>query len=384
MIIFAHDHVLKKNHEEYFTAGGFSDSVTSRYTSIFGNMILLCRYKDIKKINDELAGYSKITNEKIQVKAISSKDLNKFVPAILKIKKFVKDGDGLIARLPSRIGFISVFFAKKYRKKYLIECVACPWDAYRPNGVIGKIVAPFMYLIMKKQVNNAPYCLYVTKSFLQKRYPCKGKCISCSDVEIVESNYNTLNNRLDRINKLKKTINLGTLANVDLKYKNQEEVIKIIDKLNKKGKYEYYYHLAGQGNPSRLKKIASKYGVSKYIIFDGPINHKKINDWFKTIDIYIQPSKQEGLPRSVIEAMSQACPVLGSNVGGIPELINRKYIYKIGNCRQLELLLSNLSVNDMINMAKENFYKSKEYNTTVLGKKRNDFYNLFMKEIKNA
>ena len=39
-------------------------------------------------------------------------------------------------------------------------------------------------------------------------------------------------------------------------------------------------------------------------------------------DIFILPSKYEGMPISLIEAMGSALPIIASNVGGIPDMIS--------------------------------------------------------------
>jgi glycosyltransferase involved in cell wall biosynthesis len=50
-------------------------------------------------------------------------------------------------------------------------------------------------------------------------------------------------------------------------------------------------------------------------------------DWLDAIDIYVQPSRQEGLPRALIEAMSRGLPAFGARTGGIPELIDEKFLF---------------------------------------------------------
>ena len=87
----------------------------------------------------------------------------------------------------------------------------------------------------------------------------------------------------------------------------------------------------GNGNPDRLKRVASECGVGDNIKFLGSLSRTMVMQELDSCDVYIQPSLQEGLPRSVIEAMSRGCPVLGANTAGIPELIAPECIFKRAN-----------------------------------------------------
>ena len=80
--------------------------------------------------------------------------------------------------------------------------VACPWDGYTNHtNPIGKILAPIMYF-RQKVVYNAPNVLYVTKEFLQRRYPTKGNECGCSDVIINNLDANLLSDRLDKVKSI--------------------------------------------------------------------------------------------------------------------------------------------------------------------------------------
>lgn len=57
--------------------------------------------------------------------------------------------------------------------------------------------------------------------------------------------------------------------------------------------------------------------------------HSEVFSWLDSIDIYVQPSFMEGLCRSIVEAMSRACPVICTNVGGNYELVSSDSFLKI-------------------------------------------------------
>lgn len=97
--------------------------------------------------------------------------------------------------------------------------------------------------------------------------------------------------------------------------------------------------------------------------------------WYKNLDVYVQPSKQEGLPRSVIEAMSVGCPALGSNVAGIPELLDNDCLFNPDNNSQIiDAIEGMLNKETMIAKARANFYRAKEYNLIDIEKRRQKIF----------
>lgn len=68
-----------------------------------------------------------------------------------------------------------------------------------------------------------------------------------------------------------------------------------------------------------LAAYAKNRGVSNYVKMIGIKND--VSTFICAADIYIQPSRSEGLPLGIMEAMSYGLPIVASNVGGIPEAV---------------------------------------------------------------
>ena len=85
---------------------------------------------------------------------------------------------------------------------------------------------------------------------------------------------------------------------MNLKTKGQHDVIRALGELKKRGDTNYEYQLVGLGDESFLRSIAKKYNVEDEVVFLGGKTHDEVFQWLDNIDIYVQPSYQEGLCRS--------------------------------------------------------------------------------------
>lgn len=82
--------------------------------------------------------------------------------------------------------------------------------------------------------------------------------------------------------------------------------------------------IAGKGLSNEMKKLvsyATKLGVKDNIVFTGYFPDRKLPRLYQAADIFAFSTFYENLPFAVLEAMSTGLPVVTTNVGGIPEMI---------------------------------------------------------------
>lgn len=72
---------------------------------------------------------------------------------------------------------------------------------------------------------------------------------------------------------------------------------------------------------SSLRALADSLNVSDRVKFLRQISHTDIPKYLKVSDIFIRPSRSEGLGNSFLEAMAVGIPVLATRVGGIPDFL---------------------------------------------------------------
>lgn len=389
--LFCYDGPLYKDDSGNYFDSILNDQMFERYFKVADELKIIIRTRKIDGENGKKK-MSRLTNPCISV--VECPNLSS-IGGLLRnrneakriIDREIKEADLIFIRLPSVIGNISVDLAKKHKKKYLIEVVGCPWDSYWNYSFKGKIVAPAATSIMKKRVKTAPYVLYVTNQFLQGRYPTQGKSVNCSNVELAPVSKEVLEARFKRIKSYspKTKYIIGTAAGLDVLYKGQQYVIQALGELKKSGITNIEYQLIGGGIGAFLKETAKACGVEDQVKIIGQMPHDKVFEWLDSIDIYAQPSRQEGLPRSVIEAMSRALPCIGAKTAGIPELLSAGCIFSNSKteiaeiCKILKELIS--SSDKMKTLAAENFYEAEKYARELLVERRTGFFNEYKRSL---
>lgn len=275
---------------------------------------------------------------------------------------------------------------KKNKKKYMSFVVCCSWDAYWNHGWKGKLIAPYKYWVSRYTIKNSDYVLYVSNRFLQNRYPTNAiYSVGCSNVKIVTMDDQTLVRRINFLNQWDGSVlNVVTVAAVDVYYKGQQYVIEAMGQLRRKNITNIHYYLVGGGTQERLKKLAEKHKVEKQVHFLGVTPHAEVFDVLDKMHLYIQPSLQEGLPRSMVEAMSRGLMCAGADTAAIPELIQSKYVLhrkSIGDI--VRLLECGVTKQILIDQANVNFMEAKKYQEVVVDARRNDFFDCIKRDIEN-
>lgn len=297
-----------------------------------------------------------------------------------KLEELIRDIDAVICY--GFNGFLAYKIAKKHNKIVIAYNGGDAYDVLISTGTIkGRILAPIIRYLEKKKFQDADYAHYVDY-FLAEKYPTSGKKLIASGVNI-EINEENIKQRIEKINNLNRNskIIIGLIGHTKNNLKGIDTAIKALAKLN--GNFEL--QIVGRGEHYQYDKLAKKLGIRDQVKFLGTKKAgNELFSWLDSIDIYIQPSRIEGLPRATIEAMSRGCPIVSTNAGGLSRLIDKDYRIKINDYYSLSETILKLVNNKklMIKQAKINFERSKEFSPEIREKKYNSFYNQITNEIK--
>lgn len=389
--LFVHDHKFSVDENDNVYSHLMDGQLWKRYLEYFDSLTVIGRSKLVESNNkSQMSGLKPAGLDKVDFcligqsrnKIDNSVSSPSFSERCKIIKQQVTKADKIIVRLPSIYGYIASREAIKQNKKYAVEVVACTWDAnYYHMRFRNKIGALPTYFIMKHYTKRADAAIYVTDSFLQKRYPCKGLNGIASNVCMTVPEYDVIENRLKKIDGMDKNsvIKFGIVGSMDVKFKGHGVAIEALAKA-KDNIPDFELHCIGQGDKARWQKLADERGIGDKMRFDGLLKSgKPVQDWMDSLDVLLIPSMQEGLPRALIEAMSRGLPALGAVTGGIPQLLDDKFLHKKKDHNKLSQDIVML-VNDkelMKKCCRENYEKVKRYDVEILDSLRSQFWGKF-------
>lgn len=381
-LLFAHDHRFHVGAGgELYTLGSFPSAFWSRYLEHFEEVHVIARNGGALEAGAKLsrAEHPGVTFEFIPSLSSFRQLLFRSSGTTSQMRAAVEAADAVVARLPSEVGLLAVTVARALGKPYAIEVVGCAWDACFNHGALsGRFYAPVAFARMRKAISNAPLALYVTSSWLQYRYPTKGQRGSASNVTLETMSAKQESNREARLGALQagQPPVLGTVASLWVKSKGIQTAMKALSRLRNSG-LDLDYRILGSGPVKPWKQLAHSLGIGDLVHFDGTRSAgKEVASWLDQIDIHLQPSFQEGLPRATIEAMSRGAACAGSTCGGIPELLPLERLHKPGDVAALAEAIRRLATDPDATAAasRSDRETSRQFDPDVLKARRRDFY----------
>ena len=300
--------------------------------------------------------------------------------AIIAALKTAISGDGaIILRVPSPLaGCIDRQLAAQ-GIPYGVEVIGDPWEVFA-SGAFKHPLRPLLRhhfrAQMMRQCQHASAGCYVTNETLQKRYPLRSDALSygVSDVELGDQAFITKAHQPPALGQPLQLILVGTLAQL---YKAPDVLITAVANCRKRG-LNIRLQLIGDGiYRAKLKTLAHELGVSDIVDFAGHLAAgPAVQTRLDAADLFILPSRQEGLPRALIEAMARGLPCLGSTAGGIPELLPPDALVRPGDALALADLIYTRG-NDrawLTQSAVRNLEFSRRYAEPLLRAQRQAFY----------
>lgn len=377
------EHFIKNDKGEIYATRVLNEKIFNRYLEYFDEVIVFARVSKSNNVVKEL----KVNTDRLSFVEIPDfrgpkEMLMKSIKIVSKFRKACSDAEVIFLRGPSMLTIFLYRFIPK-NKITSVEFMMGATYFIEDDSFIAKKVNKIIDNEAKKLVKKANATLYVTEEALQKEYPPNAKAyedsnddyFTCgvSDV-VIEKEY--LFERLP-MNSESNHFILISVGFMDSYRKGQHILIETVKILKDKG-YSIELRLIGEGKKKEeFEQLAKRLGLEKEVLFLGKISSREtLFQQLKESDIFLLPSKLEGLPRVIIEALSASLPVIASDVNGNSELVQSELLVQAFEASNYSEKIQELIENPVFynDISKENYQKALEYLPDKLDLKRRLFF----------
>lgn len=227
---------------------------------------------------------------------------------------------------------------EKYLKNAYAISRAHRYDLYedRPDNPIQYI--PFRNDILEKI--DRIYCVSKHgQDYLQNKYPNFSNKIYLSRLGIMKSNSEI------EINDNRNYFRIVTCSSI-IPIKRVKLIVEVISYIGKylENKIIYWEHFGDGPLRNDIERNAQEL-FNKNIVYKiwGHVSNKEVLNYYKSnvVDVFLNLSLSEGLPVSIMEALSFGIPVVATNVGGVSDLVDES----VGLLIPVNMLPANIAKN---------------------------------------
>ena len=353
-------------------------SVWRSYLEIFSDVSVLARIRDVPSIP-----YNQYRADGEGTSFIPLKHFigpEQFLWNLKEIKRAIRSAysekSALIAALPSAIGTLLLREFEKQEHPYGVRVVGDPKTLFK-TGAIEHPMRPFFGWWYTKNMKH--YCVeacaasYVTERILQDKYPCPNAVFHYSDLNLLSEEFASGPRSEFQYDQTLTIVFVGSLAQL---YKAPEVLIDAVSVCFGKG-LDIQLIMIGDGkHKQELELRASTLGLARRVKFLGQLQRNEVLSILDHADLFVLPSRTEGLPRAIIEAMARGLPCIGSNVGGIPELLPLDDTVPPGDTLALASKIQEIATDHqrMVRMSIRNLEKAKNYSADLMHENQLEFF----------
>jgi glycosyltransferase involved in cell wall biosynthesis len=370
----------------------------SRYLEVFDNVRIVARLREVK---DRTAANTQATGPRVSAWPVpyylGPLDYLKVSWQVAAaVRNSYRIGDAVIMRLGCHMAHALYQVLRRLGAPYGVEVIGDPYEVFAPGVVEHPLRPLFRWWFTRRQqryCSGASAAAYVTQRTLQQRYPCRAYAIGVSDVQIhsdvslqgvLSTHYSSIALdesylRTDRPfhRRLDGPFRLVTVGSLEQLYKGTDVLIQAVADCVGNG-LDVTLTIVGDGKyRAMLEASANRLGVGRRVIFAGSLpGADAVKVFLDNADLFVLPSRTEGLPRALIEAMARGLPCIASDVGGIPELLPADDLFLPGRAAELAAKIVDVLADSdrRERMSARNVLKAAQFHEPRLRERRVEFY----------
>lgn len=248
--------------------------------------------------------------------------IRKFAHVVVETGRAVREAPVVVLRVPGVIGFVAAVACRLTGRKYAVDVVGDPADVIRAGilGRPGRLATPLVAAHMRWVVRGADASRFVTGAALQRRYPARPgtPTAGISDVRLGPGRVLDVSRRW-----APGPHRIVMVGSQETLHKGHDVLLEAMRLLVDDGTDVTAVLVGGGRMQPHFEALSHRLGIADRVTFTGTVTSRAhILELLDSAHLFALPSRGEGMPRALIEAMARALPAVATAVGGIPELLD--------------------------------------------------------------
>lgn len=385
LLLAADGHYYRDSNDDVYVDAVYNYSFYERYLSVFDEVVALGRMTHVDRApkGKRLASGLGVTFVDLKpghgvLGFVKTGAVNRRI-----VREAVHGAECVIARVSGMVGNMVATECRRQGRPYSIEVVVDPWEYFAPGangGKVAPIVRRFWSNQLRKDCETAVGVSYVTEKYLQERYPCRAMR---GETSCFTSHYSSVDLADDSFGKPKAWGDIEVLRLVHVANnfqgngKGHLTLFEIGGLLKKRG-VPFILTCVGDGpSMGAFKDRVAELGIADCVIFTGRLaDGVAVREVVHKADLFVFPTRAEGLPRVLLEAMAEGVPCLSTPVCGIPEILPKECLFAPDDAEGFAAKIAELKANpsELERLSVRGIETAKGYASSVLQRRREEFY----------
>ncbi|MBK9072032.1 MAG: glycosyltransferase family 4 protein [Myxococcales bacterium] len=212
-----------------------------------------------------------------------------------------------------------------------VQVVGDPQQSLRSAGMAGAVAAPMLARHLSWLVARADATLYVTAEALQRRYPPNAAkpTFSASDLDLPAELWGAP----PPPQGAGPAMALIFVGMLDREYKGLDVLLRALAM----AAAAHTLTVVGDGLlRAQYEHLALTLGLGTRVRWRGALpSGAAVHGALAQHELFVLPSRTEGMPRVLLEAMAVGLPCIATPVGGVPEVLGEEALVPVGDAMAL-------------------------------------------------
>jgi glycosyltransferase involved in cell wall biosynthesis len=389
----------------YWSATIYPRPFWSRYLGVFDRLSILARVHDAPR---QLDSWRRVDGDRVSFAPIPAYvGPWAFVQSFRSVRSAIQraglDQSAVLLRVPGMVASVASSCLQP-AQPYGVEVVGDPYDVFSRHASSHPLRPFFRWWFtrsLKRLCGDAACSLYLTEHALQDRYPAGtwkpswwrtgmpqghlSVIASESDLQdgsfvqsIAEPSDSALASTKESTDiQPGRRFRLIFVGNLEALYKAPDVLVTAFARCVGDGLNGELVIIGDGRERPRIEGLVQRLRIGDRVTFLGQLaGGDAVSQQLDSSDLFVLPSRQEGLPKAMIEAMARGLPCIGASVGGIPELLPEIALVPRDDVDALAAKILQFARDPKLRltMARMNLAAARRYHESLLQPKRILFY----------